>query len=143
MRHRRVVICCFFTILQSGCGKDLDAQLRDRAQAWGDLLFSLKTMGQEDAVKRLEEFIEPSAGRSQRAKEYYENFSNSSNAIIAHSVDDVKIAESRIDANVRYTTIFENPDGTRLTASQVTQWKCVNNQWYRVIIRPSITVNSP
>jgi hypothetical protein len=126
-----------------GCSRDGSTQLRDRAKAWGDLLLQLRSLKRETAIRQLEDFIEPSAGRTQRAIEYYEGRIKAPEGLnlLSYSVDDVRISGDNTSAEVRYTTVLELPDRTKRTVSQLTKWQSVDNQWYRIILAAEIKVN--
>ena len=54
-----------------GCGKSPEESLNERATEWDTLLPTLETMTDEEAIKRVEDYLEPSATGSERAKEFY------------------------------------------------------------------------
>jgi len=53
-----------YLIALSACGKKADIELGERAKSWDNLLRSLDTKERDAAIKEIEEFIEPSPGRT-------------------------------------------------------------------------------
>ena len=48
-----------------GCGKSPEESLNERATEWDALLPTLETTTEEEAIKRVEGYLEPSVARSE------------------------------------------------------------------------------
>ena len=134
----RVLWCVLLCSCLVGCGSDAgdeNAVLRRRAEEFGDLLVRIQDMPESEAKQRLEGFIEPSPTRADRIAQYYREFSAASEKfkIASQSVEDVNISSDGVNAEVTYKTVAQSPGGSKIPASQVTQWKHVGDKWYRTI----------
>jgi len=135
-------MCCVpFCFSLMGCGAaatDEKAALRGRAEAFGDLLARIQDMPESEAKEALEEFIEPSPTQAGRIAKYYREFSATSKKfkIVSQSVTNIKINSDGVNAEVTYRTVAQSPGGTKIPAEQVTQWKQVDNEWYRTVGEP-------
>lgn len=126
-----------------GCGNNPEESLRERATQWSTMLLTLQTSGEEQAVKQIEGFLEPSAARAERAKEYYTDWAKSKSLwkTVLFSVDDVSIDPDKVHGTVRLTVIVEwtGPEtfgvktGARQTQTQIIKWKLIDNVWYRTL----------
>ncbi|MDO8282681.1 MAG: hypothetical protein Q7U10_08715 [Thermodesulfovibrionia bacterium] len=120
------------------CEKSPVEELQEKATIWINTLHSLTGDEQHD-VKAIEEFIEPSSVRGERAKEYYIEWTkDTSYKVIAGSVDEVLVETDGIKGMVRYSMVYEDSSGQRQVISQRTKWKMVDGVWYRIIEMPDI-----
>ena len=106
--------------LAQGCANQEEALAR-RATAWAELLMRIDSLSKDQAVRDLAEFLEPSAGTSARAEEYYTMWTRGEtlNKTVAFSVDEVKVGDADGIGNVRYTSIVSLPDGTKKRSLRV------------------------
>jgi len=123
---------------------NLEESLRERATEWSNLLTSLRTLdlNEEQAISKIEEFLEPSAARTAKAEEFYMSWAEESlwNEV-ACSVDDVSIDDTKVHGTVRLSVVFEwtGPEtidlqtGDTITATQFINWKLVDKVWYRTM----------
>ena len=108
--------------------------LEDRAQAWSELLQTGLFHGDRDSeIAAIAKFLEPSAARSTRAREFYEGRENQpadAARIVAVSIDDVKISEDGKSGIVRYGYVIRT--GTHdSTGAQLTMWVKKDGKWFR------------
>jgi len=124
------------------CGKNPQESLRERATEWSTLIGSLPTGDEQEDVKHIESFLEPSAARNDRAKEFYIDWTEESPwKVVVCSVDDVSIDPTKVYGTVRITVVAEwtgsemlgVETGDRVTQTQVTKWKLVDKVWYRTM----------
>lgn len=130
-------------LTSGGCGfleGDQDV-LRQRAEQWSSLLSNLDSKEEQEAIKAIQQYIEPSSGRALRASEYRRNFTTGATKVVANSVDEVIIEPKGATAVVRYTTVNRLPNGELRTGSQSTKWKKVDGTWYRIIQEAEVIIN--
>ena len=129
-----VFIVSALLIIFIGCASDKDL-LRQRAIKWHDLTVSVDSMVEETALTSISQFLEPSAANSDRAREYYKDWTNPDNAKeLDYSIDDITIADDKEHATVTYTFVLSpSAGGERKFERQLTFWKKVNGQWYRTL----------
>lgn len=140
----RIVWCVLLCVCLFGCGKntkdgkDEKAELRRRAEKFGDLLVSIQKMSKEKAKKKLKGYIEPSSKQKERIDQYYNEFSAASKKfkIVSQSVNEIEIGSDGKNATVEYKMIAQIPGGSKMPFAQETKWKRVKKKWYRTIKDP-------
>ncbi|MBI2380750.1 MAG: hypothetical protein HYV16_08345 [Gammaproteobacteria bacterium] len=136
-----VVLAVTLLLTLQGCSRP-EETLRQRAMEWGELLSRLDVLSRKDAIEKIVDYLEPSAGREARAAEYYRMWTKEREApTVAFSVDEVLLNKQQKAGTVRYTSVLRLEDGARKTTSQETHWRRVDGQWYRVIVAAKIQVN--
>jgi len=125
------------------CGKNPQESLRERATEWTTLLSSLPTGNEQEDVKHIESFLEPSAARTDRAQEYYTAWVNSSSLWkpVVESIEDVSIDPDGVHGTTRRTRVDEwtgaetlgIKTGDRQTSTEITKWKLIDKVWYRTM----------
>jgi hypothetical protein len=127
----------------SACSSEHEA-LRTRAMIWDELLVGLNRMSEAQAVDEIERLIEPSIGRSLRAREYYRSRTSSAPqfVVLKSSVDEISFDSGGATATVRYTSIYREPSGGTRTASQLTRWRKVDGVWYRAVVDADVRFNN-
>ncbi len=137
-----ILVVLVFGLILVGCGKSPEESLRERATQWSAMLPTLQMSSEEQAVKQIEGFLEPSAARTDRAKEYYIDWGAESLwKTVVSSVDDVSIDSDKVHGTVRMTVVAEwtgtetlgVKTGDRVTQTQVIKWKLIDNVWYRTL----------
>ena len=118
-------------------------QLEARASAWTQLVVKVDAGGleREEAIPKIASFLEPSALREARAEELYEMFLDPNTAdYIAASIEDIELlGDGR--AEVRISTVTRLR-GKKTTQSNLTGWRKVQGEWYRIIKKATITTGS-
>jgi len=121
--------------------------LETRVNKWNALLDSIKPGADHDsAIRKLCDFIEPSATQLLRAERYYQEHANPAEdqpRIVASSVDSVTLSESKDKAMVRYGVVLDWPNGERTSTVQNATWEKKNGKWYRVQIMPDFPKFKP
>jgi hypothetical protein len=118
-------------------------QLKARAAAWAELVIKVDAGGleREDAIPRIASFLEPSALRRARAEEMYEMFLDPNIPdYIAASIEDIELLGDG-KAEVRISTV-SRLRGKKTTQSNLTGWRQVQGEWYRIIKAPTVTEGS-
>jgi len=138
-----ILVMVVATGLLTACGKDSQASLRERAVQWSALLESLPTGDEEQDVKHIESFLEPSTVRTERAREYYKNWTQTTipAKTVQSSVDDVSISSDGKSGTVRITDVLEwqgeeilgMKKGDRSTRTEIINWKLIGKTWYRTM----------
>jgi hypothetical protein len=136
------------TVLMDGDKKivaDFSESLKQRATKWNALSTQEKGLREDEALRQIEGYLQPSAARSQRAKEFYQSWvTNSANATfkeVASSTDDAIIDPDGVHGTVRYTSVYEyiGPQyldlkpGDRQTVNHITKWILIDKVWYRTM----------
>lgn len=141
-----IVVVIIFTPLRLPFleSPNLEESLRERATEWSNLLTSLRTLDltEEQAIREIEGFLEPSAARTARTQEFYTSWAEESLwKELACSVDDVSIDDTKVHGTVRLSVVFEwtGPEmlgvqtGDIVTKTEFLSWKLVDKVWYRTM----------
>ena len=118
-------------------------QLEARAVAWAELVIKVDAgeLKRDESIPRIASFLEPSALRDARAEEIYEILANPERPdYIAASIEDSELfGDGR--AEVRISTVTQIR-GKKITHSNVTVWRQVKGEWYRIIKAATVTQGS-
>jgi hypothetical protein len=138
-----IVAVVIATHLRLPSSESLEESLRERATEWSNLLSSLRTVNltEEQAIGKIEGFLEPSDARTARAEEFYTSWTGGWK-VVACSVDDVSInGIIKVRGTVRLSIVFEwtGPEtqgvqtGDIVAQNQTSSWKLIDKVWYRTM----------
>ncbi len=126
-----------------------EAALAQRVTQWVDLLSSVHMLSEEQALQEIESFLEPSAARPAKAREFYTAWADKGDwEEISSSVDEVSVDSTGLRATVRLTRLLEwlgedivlvGP-GDRVIQTQVLKWRLIDKIWYRTMEPAEITM---
>ena len=118
-------------------------QLEARASAWAKLVVKVDAGGleREEAIPRIASFLEPSALRDARAEELYEMFLDPDTPdYIAASIEDIELlGDGRAEVRISTVALLR---GKKTTQSNLTGWRQVQGEWYRIIKKATVTTGS-
>jgi type II secretion system protein G len=128
--HSALIILLFLT----GCSENPEEMLNERADAWSKVITEARNQKDEDAVRNIESFLDPTKPTTQAAKMRLRQF----RALPSRMKSPVKIEELSFNSNstkgtVTYNFEWEMPDGSKKTKRQETEWIRVNGKWYRSV----------
>lgn len=150
-----IIVVCVAAVVATmvlvlpGATMSPEEALAQRVNEWGDLLSSVHIMNEEQALQRIESFLEPSAVRSTKAREFYTAWADKSDwEEVSSSVDDVSIDSTGLRATVRLTRLLEwvgedlffARPGDRVIQTQTLKWRLIDRTWHRTMEPAEITM---
>ena len=113
-------------------GPEADA-LRERADAFGELLVEMRDLPEGEAGDALAGFLEPGPERPSRVAGYLRESRASSGKyrVTGSSVETIQISPDGTEALVVFHVRARGPQGGEVAAQQQTHWLQVDGEWYR------------
>ena len=111
--------------------------LKARADEWNALLQSI-TDDHSTEIPRIANYLEPGPNREQKARRYFETFSGGSNSVTS-TIDVTVNGENGIAV---FRSITTDPNGDQRINEQSTNWRLIDNVWFRRMPDPSSMIDA-